>query len=95
MTERKNTTNPTGLTTAEAVQRQKRFGRNELIPKKKKNVLQEILKALSEPMFLLLIVTAVIYFLLGEPRDGVVMLIFVSGMISIDVIQGWKTSAEN
>ena len=91
MTERKNTANPTGLTTAEAAQRQKQFGRNELIPKKKRNIFQEILKALSEPMFLLLIVTAIIYFLLGEPRDGAVMLIFVLGMISIDVIQGWKT----
>jgi Ca2+-transporting ATPase len=91
MTEQKNTANPTGLTTAEAEERQKQFGRNELIPKKKKNLFREILKALSEPMFLLLIVTAVIYFLLGEPRDGAVMLIFVLGMISIDVVQGWKT----
>ena len=91
MTERKNTANLTGLTTAEAMQRQQQFGRNELIPKKKKNIFQEILKALSEPMFLLLIVTAIIYFLLGEPRDGAIMLIFVLGMISIDVIQGWKT----
>lgn len=42
-------------------------------------------------MFLLLIVAAVIYFLLGEPRDGAIMLIFVVGIISIDIIQEWKT----
>ena len=42
-------------------------------------------------MFLLLIVAAVIYFILGEPRDGAIMLIFVIGIISIDVIQEWKT----
>ena len=42
-------------------------------------------------MFLLLIVAAIIYFILGEPRDGAIMLIFVIGMISIDVIQEWKT----
>ena len=42
-------------------------------------------------MFLLLIVAAVIYFLLGEPRDGAIMLIFVIGIISIDVVQEWKT----
>ena len=42
-------------------------------------------------MFLLLLVAAVIYFILGEPQDGIVMLVFVSGIISIDVIQEWKT----
>jgi Ca2+-transporting ATPase len=42
-------------------------------------------------MFLLLIVAAVIYFILGEPRDGAIMLMFVIGIISIDVIQEWKT----
>lgn len=42
-------------------------------------------------MFLLLIVASVIYFILGEPRDGAIMLIFVVGIISIDAIQEWKT----
>jgi Ca2+-transporting ATPase len=41
--------------------------------------------------FLLLLIAAVIYFILGEPRDGAIMLIFVIGVISIDVIQEWKT----
>jgi Ca2+-transporting ATPase len=91
MTEQKITANLTGLTAEEAAQRQKQFGKNELSPRKKKNIFSAILSALSEPMFLLLIVTAVIYFFLGQPRDGIIMLIFVLGMISIDVIQGWKT----
>lgn len=42
-------------------------------------------------MFLLLMIAAVIYFILGEPRDGAIMLIFVIGIISIDIIQEWKT----
>ena len=42
-------------------------------------------------MFLLLIVASIIYFILGEPRDGVIMLIFVIGIISIEIIQEWKT----
>ena len=32
-----------------------------------------------------------VYFILGEPKDGAVMLIFVVGVISIEVIQEWKT----
>lgn len=91
MTEQKSAGNPTGLTTEEAAQRQKRFGRNELIPPKKRGLFFELLKALSEPMFLLLIITAVIYFFLNQPRDGIIMLIFVLCMIGIDVMQGWKT----
>ena len=42
-------------------------------------------------MFLLLLVAAVIYFVFGEPRDGAIMLVFVIGIISIDIIQEWKT----
>ena len=40
---------------------------------------------------MLLIAAAIIYFILGEPRDGAIMLIFVIGIISIDVVQEWKT----
>jgi Ca2+-transporting ATPase len=42
-------------------------------------------------MFLLLFIASVIYFILGEPRDGAIMLIFVTGIISIEAIKEWKT----
>ncbi|MEG0495658.1 MAG: cation-transporting P-type ATPase, partial [Eubacterium sp.] len=80
-----------GLTTAEAEEQQKKFGKNELTPEKKENFLMKVVHIIAEPMFLLLLVAAVIYFILGEPRDGAIMLIFVMGIISIDVIQEWKT----
>ncbi|MEA4964594.1 MAG: cation-translocating P-type ATPase [Oscillospiraceae bacterium] len=83
--------NLAGLSSAEAKRLQQQYGKNELVPKKKENFLRKVLHILSEPMFLLLIVAAVIYFFLGEPRDGAIMLIFVIGMIGIDVIQEWKT----
>ena len=37
------------------------------------------------------IIAAAIYFILGELRDGAIMHIFVVGIISIDMIQKWKT----
>ena len=40
---------------------------------------------------MLLLAAAAIYFALGEPRDGAVMLVFVAGIIVIDVVQEWKT----
>jgi len=83
--------NSQGLTTAKAQELTLEFGKNILVPEKKETIFQKIFHILSEPMFALLIIAAVIYFILGEPRDGAIMLIFVLGIISIDVIQEWKT----
>jgi Ca2+-transporting ATPase len=80
-----------GLTTSEAALLQTKYGRNELVPEKKENAFRKIIKVISEPMFLLLIIAAAIYFMLGEPKDGAIMLIFVVGIISIEAIQEWKT----
>ena len=80
-----------GLTSEEAHRRQQQYGKNELISEKKENFFIKVLHIISEPMFMLLLVAAVIYFILGEPRDGAIMLVFVIGVISIDVIQEWKT----
>jgi Ca2+-transporting ATPase len=84
-------TRGTGLSSAEVKRLQQQYGKNELMPQKKESFLRKVLHIICEPMFLLLIVAAVIYFILGEPRDGAIMLIFVLGIISIDVIQEWKT----
>ncbi len=85
------TAHNTGLTTGEAQKRQQKFGKNELVLQKKQNFITKILDVFSEPMFLLLIAAAVIYFFLGEPREGLIMLFFVVGVISIEAIQEWKT----
>lgn len=80
-----------GLTSEQAKKLQEKYGKNELAPRKKETIFHKLLHVICEPMFLLLLVAAVIYFILGEPRDGAIMLIFVVGIISIDVIQEWKT----
>lgn len=81
----------TGLTTGEARKLQEKYGKNELVQVEKQSFFKKALHIICEPMFLLLIVAAVIYFILGEPRDGGIMLVFVIGIISIDIIQEWKT----
>lgn len=80
-----------GLTQHEAQERLEKYGRNELAAAKKENIFKKLIGVLSEPMFLLLLAAAVIYFILGEPRDGAIMLIFVIGVISIEFVQEWKT----
>ncbi len=89
MTEQK--TVPNGLTSEQAKKLQEKYGKNELTQEKKQSFFKKTLHVICEPMFLLLIFAALIYFILGEPRDGAIMLVFVFGVISIDVIQEWKT----
>jgi Ca2+-transporting ATPase len=80
-----------GLTSLEARRLQQQYGKNEIIHQKKRSFIRKVLHIISEPMFLLLIAAAVIYFILGNPVDGAVMLIFVLGIIGIDIVQEWKT----
>lgn len=80
-----------GLTEDEVIELRKKYGFNEIVNEKKENFFFKIIHIICEPMFLLLIIAATIYFILGEPRDGIIMLIFVIGIIMIDIIQEWKT----
>ena len=66
-----------GLTSGEAKLLQERYGKNNIVPEKKESFIRKVLEVIKEPMFLLLLVAAMIYFILGEPRDGIIMLIFV------------------
>lgn len=80
-----------GLTNDEVAIRQKQYGKNELFKEKRASLAIKILLTIKEPMFILLLVTATIYFILGEPRDGIIMIMFVIIMITIESIQEWKT----
>lgn len=86
-----NQQNMEGISATEAKRLQDKFGKNELMPQKKESFFKKAFHIICEPMFLLLIVAAIIYFILGEPRDGAIMLVFVVGIIGIDVLQEWKT----
>lgn len=80
-----------GLTEAEITLLRKKYGTNELRCGKKENFFFKIVHIVCEPMFLLLIIAATIYFILGKPKDGIIMLVFVFCIIMIDIIQEWKT----
>lgn len=83
--------NMAGLTSAEAAKLQEQYGKNELQAQKKESFIKKAFHTFCEPMFLLLIVAAIIYFFLGEPRNGAIMLISVLAVIGIDIAQEWKT----
>lgn len=80
-----------GLRSSEVAELRKKYGKNELVASKKENIIIKIFHIIREPMFLLLIAAATIYFVLGESRDGNIMLIFVLGIVAIDIAQELKT----
>lgn len=80
-----------GLASEEARLLQAKYGKNILATQKKDNLFFKAIHVITQPMFLLLIAAAILYFLLGEPRDGMLMMVFVVCIISIDIVQEWKT----
>jgi len=80
-----------GLAVEEVRNSQEKYGKNELVLEKKNTFFRKAISIFMEPMFLLLFCTAMIYFVLGEPRDGIIMLVFVSFMSGINLFQEWKT----
>ena len=80
-----------GLNEKEVLKSREEYGINEIEKKKKESFLKKVLHVFTEPMFLLLIITASIYFILGEISDGIIMLCFVLFISSIEFIQEQKT----
>ena len=81
----------TGLTSEEAASRLAAEGYNELPVQERRSPLKIVIDVLREPMFLLLIASGGIYFLLGDWQEGVILLSFVIVIIGIEVYQQEKT----
>ncbi len=80
-----------GLTQAEVDQRHLNEGYNELPAAKKRNFLAIFKEVISEPMFLLLVGGGLLYFVLGDIQEGIMLLGFVVVVIGITFFQEWKT----
>lgn len=76
-----------GLTQHQAAERLNQEGFNELPSPNKRNFLRILKDVLREPMFSLLLAGGVIYFLLGERMDAILLLMFACFSISITLIQ--------
>jgi Ca2+-transporting ATPase len=80
-----------GLTTAQAKQRLAETGYNELTPPHPRHLYTIAAEVLREPMFLLLIAAGIIYLLLGEISDALMLLCFVVIIIAMTVFQAQKS----
>ncbi|MFA4967824.1 MAG: HAD-IC family P-type ATPase, partial [Candidatus Margulisiibacteriota bacterium] len=81
----------TGLSEKEAAQRLKKEGYNELPSQKGRNIFVLLFNVIKEPMLLLLLVSGIIYLLLGEVKDALMLLLFVFVVVGITVYQERKT----
>jgi Ca2+-transporting ATPase len=76
-----------GLSTSEARQRQVRYGRND-IENKERNGLPDTLRSVAtEPMFLLLLVCAVLYLAIGDLGEGLLLAFLALVMVGLVVFQ--------
>ncbi|MDI9634153.1 MAG: cation-translocating P-type ATPase [Methanolinea sp.] len=80
-----------GLSAAEAGRILREEGYNEVPSAERRGTLAIAAGVLGEPMFLLLVATGTIYFLLGDVQEGLMMAAFVCVIVGITVYQESRT----
>ena len=81
----------TGLSSSEVSVKLKEEGYNELPSAEKRNIFSIAFSVIKEPIFLLLVASGSLYFILGDVTEGLVLLSFVFVIIGITVYQEQKT----
>ncbi len=81
----------TGLSEREAAQRLKQEGYNELPSTRQRSLLAIAAEVLQEPIFLLLVACGLIYFILGDVQEALILLGFVLFITGITLYQEQKT----
>src|SRR5690348_8382103 len=80
-----------GLNSSEATARLKVEGFNELPHAGSRSIARLVFDLLSEPMLLLLLVAAAIYFTLGDLGEALLLVVFASISIVITIVQEART----
>jgi len=80
-----------GLTNQEALEHLAEDGYNELPSAKKRTFLHILLEVVREPMFLMLIACGLLYLLLGDREEALMLIGFVAVIIGITFYQEQKT----
>src|SRR5690242_10256427 len=91
MDDKPGVSTPTGLSEEEAVRRLRQEGYNEIPSAKQRSILAIAWDVVREPIFLLLLACGTIYLLLGDVREALMLLGFVSVVLGITLYQERKT----
>jgi Ca2+-transporting ATPase len=81
-----------GLGEADVLLQRSRYGRNEFSQERKNASLRMILDILREPMFILLLLSCCLYFILGESGQGMLMLVAMLFVAAISWYQEMKST---
>ncbi|HYW88126.1 MAG TPA: cation-transporting P-type ATPase, partial [Chloroflexota bacterium] len=81
----------TGLSQVEATQRLRQDGPNELARRRGGGFLQTAINVLREPMILLLLAAGLVYVVLGDHAEAVLLLGSIGLIVSIELYQERKT----
>src|SRR6185503_7245256 len=76
-----------GLSEPEARDRLAREGANELPTQRKRGIGAISFEVVREPMFIMLVAAGTLYFVIGAPRDAIVLIASVFVVMAITVIQ--------
>lgn len=80
-----------GLSGQEAAEKLRTGGYNELPESKQRSIFRIIFNVVHEPMFILLVASGIIYFILGDLAEAIMLMSFVMLVIGITVYQEQKT----
>jgi P-type Ca2+ transporter type 2C len=81
----------TGLTESEVLRRQAQEGYNELPSSHRRNLWVLVWETVQDPIFLLLVGGGIIYWVLGDLQEALILLGFVSFIMGISLYQEGKT----
>ena len=77
----------TGLSDEEVIKNRELFGMNTTVSEHRSRFLEVVKEIIIEPLFLLLVMVAIIYFVLGEYDEGIIMLIAICFVSGISIFQ--------
>ncbi len=80
-----------GLTAQQALERLERDGPNSIESEKQRNLGQQLLAVVKEPMLILLLIAGGLSYVLGEPLEASLLMLTVLIVISISVVQTRRT----
>lgn len=82
-----------GLTQVEAQNRLKIYGPNIVSSTARRTVIIIIIDVIKEPMFAMLVFASVIYFMIGDWHESILMVMLAMLSITITVIQEWRSES--
>ena len=86
----KLSSNINGLTTVDAEDRLKRYGKNELPKQEKENIFTIFLSELKDPIVLVLLVSVIFCFIIGEIIDALAIIFIILVDLIMGTFQEWK-----